>query len=220
MSSAGWFGCIRIPRTPGWPIVFRHCVTTRILLAAITRSLLLISFVTAATTSGVSAKAASSSMPIGRPVVENPLAKLADREAAEWLERGSIDRVQNQTADFIGLGIDQRMVDDFFERQVSKNILRGHALALGPGSDHRELVAGFLFVGLGKDLAQIGEPEAFAIDHARKIQGFVSDAVRSPATDPGAVSSLSCRFRLATSALASASAASNRLISVTSQKIP
>ena len=31
---AGWFGWTRMPSTPRWPIVLRHRVTTRILLAA------------------------------------------------------------------------------------------------------------------------------------------------------------------------------------------
>ena len=31
-SSAGWFGCTRMPRTPRWPIVLRQRVTLRILL--------------------------------------------------------------------------------------------------------------------------------------------------------------------------------------------
>ena len=48
MSSAGWFGCTRMPSTPRWPIVFRQRVTTRTLLAASTRSLLLISLAAAA----------------------------------------------------------------------------------------------------------------------------------------------------------------------------
>ena len=52
MSSLGWLGWMRMPSTPRWPIVLRQRVTTRTLLAARTRSLLLISLATAAATSG------------------------------------------------------------------------------------------------------------------------------------------------------------------------
>ena len=51
-SSDGWFGCIRAPKTPHWPRVFRHRVTTRNRLAPYTRSLLLISIASAAAASG------------------------------------------------------------------------------------------------------------------------------------------------------------------------
>ncbi|SKF62335.1 Uncharacterised protein [Mycobacteroides abscessus subsp. abscessus] len=53
--SVGWFGWLREPRRPGWPMVLRQCLTTLIFLAPRIRSRLLISLVTAATISPVSA---------------------------------------------------------------------------------------------------------------------------------------------------------------------
>ena len=83
MSSAGWFGWTRMPSTPRWPIVLRQRVTMRILLAASTRSLLLISLATAAAISGVIARPQRRQVLAGRGVVEQPFAELADGQAAQ-----------------------------------------------------------------------------------------------------------------------------------------
>ena len=68
-------------------------------------------------------------------------------------------RLEDQPADLIGVGIDQRMVDDLSERQLGQDELGGDALALGPRGQPGELVARLLLVGLGEDLAQVGEGE-------------------------------------------------------------
>ncbi len=96
-SSAGWFGCTRMPSTPRSPIVLRQRVTLRILLAARTRSLLLISLATAAAISGVIAQRRRSQLALAGRVVEQVLAELADgqrREAARKPCRSSVSRMQ------------------------------------------------------------------------------------------------------------------------------
>ena len=78
-------------------------------------------------------------------------------------ERVAIERVEDQPADFVGVGIDQRVVDDLVERQIGQDELGGDALALGPRGQPGELVARLLLVGLGEDLAQVGEVKSLAI---------------------------------------------------------
>ncbi len=68
--------------------------------------------------------------------------------------------IEHQAAHFVGIGIDQRLLDDFGERQIGELALGGHAFALGARGDARQLVAGLLLVGLGEQLAQVGEDEA------------------------------------------------------------
>ncbi len=83
-----------MPRTPRWPIVLRQRVTMRILLAASTRSLLLISLATAAAISGVSPGRTAARSLAGRGVVEEPLAELADGQAAERGEGTAVERLE------------------------------------------------------------------------------------------------------------------------------
>ena len=82
MSSLGWLGCTRMPSTPRSPIVLRQRVTTRILLAASTRSLLLISLATAAAISGYQAGTHRGQVMLCRGIVENPVAKFAHGQPA------------------------------------------------------------------------------------------------------------------------------------------
>ena len=107
----------------------------------------------------------------GRGVVEDPLAELADGQAAERCEGVAVERVEDQPADLVDVGIDQRVVDDLAERQVGQDELGGDALALGPRGQPGELVARLLLVGLGEDLAQVGEVKPLASDDGRQVHG-------------------------------------------------
>ncbi len=111
-SSAGWFGCRRMPSTPCSPSVLRQRVTLRILAAASTRSLLLINLATAAAISGVTARRNFVEPGLVGGVVEQPLAKLAHRERRQRGERRGVVRVENQPGDFVALGIDDRLGQD------------------------------------------------------------------------------------------------------------
>ena len=171
MSSLGWLGWTRMPSTPRWPIVLRQRVTTRTLLAASTRSLLLISLAAAAASSGVMPGPDRRQHLLGRGVVENPFAELADGQAAQCGEGVAVERLEDQPAHLVGVGIDQRVVDDLAERQVGQDQLGGDPLALGPRGQPGELVARLLLVGLGEDLAQVGEVKSLASDHGRQVHG-------------------------------------------------
>ena len=87
----------------------------------------------------------------GRRVVEDPFAELADGQTAEGLEGVAVERLADQPADLVGVGIDQRVVDDLAERQLGQDELGRHALALGPRGDPGELVARLLLIGRGED---------------------------------------------------------------------
>ena len=62
----------------------------------------------------------------------------------------TVERLEDQPAHLVLIGIDQRMVDDLAEGQVRENQLGGDALALGPRRQPGELVARLLLVGRAK----------------------------------------------------------------------
>ena len=68
------------------------------------------------------------------------------------------------------------MVDDLAERQVGQDELGGNALALGPRGQPGELVARLLLVGLGEDLAQVGEVKSLVSDDGRQVHGSAPGA--------------------------------------------
>ena len=68
-----------------------------------------------------------------------------------------VECVEDQTADFVRVGIDQRLLDNFFEGQIGELAFRSDAFAFRPRSDASQLVARFLLIGLGEQLAKIGE---------------------------------------------------------------
>ena len=130
-SSLGWLGWIRMPRTPRSPIVLRHRVTTRILLAARTRSLLLISFATAAAISGVSPADAAARC---SPVVASSRIHSRNSPTVRWpSDRRSllVELVEDQPAHLVDIGIDEGMVDDLLERDIRQDELGRDTLALG-----------------------------------------------------------------------------------------
>ena len=171
MSSLGWLGWTRMPSTPRWPMVLRQRVTTRILLAASTRSLLPISLATAAASSGIKPGRMAASMlsvvASSRIQSRNSPTVRPRNGAKAW--RSSDSSIK--PADLIGVGIDQRMFDDLLERQVSKDQLGGDAFALGARGQARELVSRLLFVGFGENLAQIAEMKSLVSDDSGQVHG-------------------------------------------------
>ena len=73
---------------------------------------------------------------------------------------------RDQAADVVRVGIDQRVIDDFAERDVGQGPLGGHPFALTAGRDAGQLVARLLLVGLGQQFGQIGEVEPLAANRA------------------------------------------------------
>ena len=137
-SSAGWFGWTRTPSTPRSPIVLRQRVTTRTLLAARTRSLLLISLATAAATSGVIARC--SRRELGLAASRRRAGTRGTRRRsgrAIGAKAVAVERVEDQPADLVVVGVDQRVVDDLAERHVGQDQLGRDPLALRPRGDAR-----------------------------------------------------------------------------------
>ncbi len=73
------------------------------------------------------------------------------------LEGFLAEAVEDQAAYVILIGVDQRLAEDFAKGQIGEFALGGHPLAFRCSRDARQLVAGFLFVRLRKDFAEIGE---------------------------------------------------------------
>ena len=92
---------------------------------------MLISLATAAATSGVIRRRDRGQVLPGGGVVEEPVAELADGQAAKRREGLRGRAVEDQPADLVVVGIDQRMVDDLAKRQVGQDELGGDPLALG-----------------------------------------------------------------------------------------
>ena len=103
----------------------------------------------------------------GRGVVEDPLTKLADGQASHIGEDPGVNRLDDQPADLVDIRVNERMIDDFAERQSRENHLGRDPLALGPRRQPRELVARLLLIRAGEDLAQVGEGKALAPDRGR-----------------------------------------------------
>lgn len=55
------------------------------------------------------------------------------------------------------------MLDDLIKCQLGEDKLGGDTLALGAGGEPGKLIAGFLLIGFGKDLAQVGEGNARSV---------------------------------------------------------
>ncbi len=113
-----------------------------------------------------------------RGVVEDPIAKRAHGPAAEGPEDARIERFEDQPADLIGVGIDQRMVDDLAERQLGQHQLGGDAPAFGRRGDPGELVARLLLVGRSEDRAQVGEGKPLTSDHGGQVHGSAPSAAK------------------------------------------
>ena len=86
-----------------------------------------------------------------------------------------VEGFEDQPADFVVVGIDQRLCDDFSQRQIGQLALGGDALAFRSRGDAGELIAGLLLVGLGKQLAKIREDELLEIGDLRSVICNVND---------------------------------------------
>ncbi len=78
---------------------------------------------------------------LGRGVVEDPFAERAHGQATERAERIRVERLADQAADLVVLGIDQRVVDDLPEGQLGQDELGGDPLALGVRRQPGKLIA-------------------------------------------------------------------------------
>ena len=142
-------------------MVLRQRVTLRILAAARTRSLLLMILAAAAAISGMIAHWSCFSWASRGGIVEEVFAEFADRHALRAARKASlVEGIEDQAPDVVLVGIDQRLADDFRERQVGELAFGGDAFAFRPRGDSGQLVAGLLFVGFGEKLAEVGECEA------------------------------------------------------------
>ena len=83
-------------------------------------------------------------------VIQDVFAEFADRHALDGAERFLVERIKDQAGDVVVGRVDQRLADDFSEGEIRQSALGGHAFALGARSQSRQLVAGLLFIGLGK----------------------------------------------------------------------
>ena len=159
-----------MPSTPRSPIVLRHRVTTRILLAASTRSLLLISFATAAAISGVRPRLRRGQLVTAGLASSRIHSRNSPTvEAAQRFEGLPVEPLENQPAHLIGVGIDQGMIDDLLQGQLGQHELGGDALALRRRGQARKLIARLLLVGHGEDLAKIGKRESLVADDGRQV---------------------------------------------------
>ena len=135
ISSAGWLGWTRMPSTPGSPIVFRQRVTLRILAAASTRSLLLMILVDRRGYFRNDGPLKLLQVRFARGVVEDVLAKFADRQALDRPKGFLVEGFENQAADVIFVGIDQRLLDNFGESQIGEFAFGRDAFAFRPRGD-------------------------------------------------------------------------------------
>ena len=108
----------------------------------------------------------------GGLLVQKKFAEGAHGHAAEGLEGGGIVGVENEAGHFVGFGRDDRLVQQFNQREVSQGGLCRHAFALGRSGNAGKLVARFFLVGLGEKLAQIGETIAVPHGHVAVSMAF------------------------------------------------
>ena len=128
-SSTGWLGCARMPSTPRSPNVLRQRVTLRIFAAASTRSLLLMILAVAAAISGIIAFWSCCNSRFAGARRREVFAKFADRHASQRVKRFLIEAIENQARNFVAVGINQWLSDNFAERHVGQPAFGGTARA-------------------------------------------------------------------------------------------
>jgi hypothetical protein len=94
---------------------------------------------------------------LGRGVVENQFPEFAHGHALNVLKPLRIAGVQKQAADFVVGRVDQRLADNFPQGKIGEFAFCSHTFALRTRGDPRQLIAGFFFVGLGQQVAQIAK---------------------------------------------------------------
>ena len=157
---------MRIPSTPGSPMVLRQRVTLRIFAAARTRSLLLMILVTAAATSGMIApcrrlRSASLSCKI-----QDVFAEFADGHTLDRAKGFLVEGLQDEPADIVVGGIDQRLRDNLMQRQIGKSPLCRNAFPFRACSQARQLIARLLLIRFGKQLAEVGKDKLLGHERA------------------------------------------------------
>src|SRR5205085_1691645 len=95
-------------------------------------------------------------------VAEQVFPKFSDRQRLDRLKLLPIEDLKNEPGDLIFVRVDERLVNDLIQPNVGEYHSRRNALALGSRSYAGELVARFLLVSAGKDLAKIGKLESLA----------------------------------------------------------
>ena len=107
-------------------------------------------------------------------VVEKVFAKFADRQALQRVKRFLIEAIENQARNFVVVGINQRLSDNFAERHVGQPAFGGDSFALRAGRNSGQLVAGLLLVRFGEHFSQVGEYKSLGHKSAgRRWLGFL-----------------------------------------------
>ena len=86
-------------------------------------------------------------------VGKDPLAQFAYGPACDGPKAIVVVRVEYQSADFIRVWINERLIEDFAKRYVGERHLGGDSFALGLCSNARKLIAGLLLVGSPEKVA-------------------------------------------------------------------
>ncbi len=149
--------------------MLRHRLTTRILLAASDQVLVAHQLRRRRRDFGSEAGTGHGQLVPAGLVVEDPVAEFTDRPAAERFEGLPVMPVEDQPAHFIDIRIDQGMIDDLLQGELGEHPLGRDALAFRRCGQPGELVAGFLLVGHGEDLAEIGKCKPLVADDGRQV---------------------------------------------------
>ncbi len=91
-------------------------------------------------------------------------AEFADGQAAQRPKCFVIERVEQEPAHVVPIGIEERTVNNVAEGNVSEDAFGGNALPFGTGRQLGEPVARLFLVRAGEDFAQVGEVKMFAAD--------------------------------------------------------
>src|SRR4029077_13899053 len=92
-------------------------------------------------------------------IVENELAELAHCHASYWLKRLFIEAFQDEPGDLVVGWVNQGLPNNLIEADICETAFCGNSFLLCTRGQARQLIAGFFFISLGKQLAEIGEAE-------------------------------------------------------------
>ena len=107
----------------------------------------------------------------------SPTVRLRSGAKASRSSRSRISRLTSSVSGSIS-----GMIDDLLQGEIGQDELGGDPLALRPRRQTRELIARLLLVGLGEDLAQVGEREPLSANDSRKIHAAPRKSTLSVAT--------------------------------------
>src|SRR5580698_1297934 len=88
------------------------------------------------------------------------------------MESFLVECVEDQAADLVVIGVNQRSPDNFREREIGEPALGADSLFFRTRRDACQLVARLLLVGFGEQLSKIGENKTFG--HGASQRGQIS----------------------------------------------